>query len=235
MRTRHVVWLAVGIGFASLFAGVGLPLLAGAADKEATAGTLTVSGSGTVDTVPDTAAMSFGVTTQAATASAALAQNSAEAAKVIAAVKGAGVAAKDIQTQAVSLQPRTNETGEAILGYTAFNTVGVTVRELGRLGAVIDGAVAAGANTVGGPSLTSGDNDALYRSALKAALANARAKAETLADAAKRSLGAVQSISEGSGPTPIPLAGRDAAAPSVPVEPGTQHIQATVTVTFALR
>jgi uncharacterized protein YggE len=233
MRTRHVVQLGAAVAFASLFAGVGLPLLAGAAESAAADSSVTVSGSATADAVPDTASTSFGVTTQAATASAALAQNSAEAARVIAAVKAAGVAAKDIRTQAVSLQPRTSETGEAILGYTASNSIAVTVRELERLGAVIDAAVAAGANTVDGPSLTRGDTDALYRAALKSAIADARTKAEALAEAAKRSLGAVQSIAEGSAPQPLPVIAKDAAT-AVPIEPGTQQIQATVTVTFAL-
>ncbi|MHB8643220.1 MAG: SIMPL domain-containing protein [Gaiellaceae bacterium] len=235
MRTRHVVWLAGALAFASLFAGIGLPLLSHAAGKDAKAGTVTVNGTGTVNTVPDTASMSFGVTTQAATAAAALAQNSSDAAKVIAALKDAGIAAKDIQTQSVSLQPRPNGTGDAIVGYTASNSVGATVRDIGHLGPVIDAAVAAGANTVNGPSLTREGADALYRDALKAAVADARAKAGALADAAKLSLGAVQSMSEGGGGVPLPFAaGRAADVTSTPIEPGTQQVQATVTVTFAL-
>jgi uncharacterized protein len=235
MRTRYVVWLAGALAFASLFAGIGLPLLSHAAAKDAKAGTVTVNGSGTVSTIPDIASMSFGVTTQAATAAAALAQNSAETAKMIAALKDAGVAAKDIQTQSVSLQPRTNDTGDGIIGYTAQNSVGATARDIGHLGAVIDAAVAAGANTVDGPSLTRDDTDALYRDALKAAVADARAKAGALADAAKLSLGAVQSMSEGGGAVPLPFAAaRPADTVSTPIEPGTQQVQATVTVTFAL-
>ena len=234
MKTRHVVWLACALAVASLFAGIGLPLLSHAAAKDAKAGTVTVDGTGTVNVVPDAASMSFGVTTQAATAAAALAQNSTEAAKVIAALKDAGVAAKDIQTQSVSLQPQTNATGDGIVGYTAVNSVGATVRDIGELGAVIDAAVAAGANTVDGPSLTRDNTDALYRDALKVAVAAARAKAGALADAAKLSLGAVQSISEGGGAVPLPFAaGRAADVASTPIEPGTQQVQATVTVTFA--
>jgi uncharacterized protein YggE len=233
MRTRYVVWLVAALAFASLFAGIGLPLLSHAAEPKA--GTVTVNGTGTVDTVPDTASMSFGVTTQAATAAAALAQNSSQMANVIAALKAAGIAAKDIQTQSVSLQPQTGPDGNAVAGYTASNSVGATVRDIGKLGAVIDAATAAGANTVYGPSLTRADTDALYRDALKAAVADARAKAGALADAAKLSLGAVQSMSEGGGAVPLPYAaGRAADATSTPIEPGTQQVQATVTVTFAL-
>jgi uncharacterized protein YggE len=233
MRTRYVVWLAGALAFASLFAGIGLPLLSHAADAKA--GTVTVNGMGTVDTVPDTASMSFGVTTQAATAAAALAQNSTEMAKVIAALKASGIAAKDIQTQSVSLQPQTGPDGNAVTGYTASNSVGATVRDIGKLGAVIDAATAAGANTIYGPSMTRDDTDALYRDALKAAVADARAKAGALAEAAKLSLGAVQSMSEGGGAVPLPFAAARAAdTASTPIEPGTQQVQATVTVTFAL-
>jgi uncharacterized protein YggE len=231
MNSVRTVWLALGLLGASLFAGVGLPFLAGAADAKPA--TVTVMGNGTATTVPDTASMSFGVTTQAPTAAAALAANSGDMAKVIAALKGAGVAAKDIQTQAVSLQPRTSENGDAIVGYTATNEVSAVVRDLGRLGAVIDAAVGAGANTVSGPSLTREDTAALHRDALQAAFAEAKERATALAQAAKATLGAVQSISEASVPGPLP-ADRLQAVSATPIEPGTQQIQATVTVEFGI-
>src|SRR5262245_41963639 len=89
----------------------------------ATTRSLTVTSSGTATAVPDRAAFSFGVTSQAKTASGALAANGAEMRKVIAALKSAGVAAKDIQTASVSLSPRYSPNGEDIVGYTASNTV----------------------------------------------------------------------------------------------------------------
>ncbi len=157
MRTRHVLVAAATLGLATLLAGGGAPLLARA--DEPVPGTVTVSGTGTVTAVPDTAVVSFGVVTQAQTATQALAANSAVAARVISALKTAGVATKDLQTEAVSLSPRYSDRGDEILGYTATNTVSATVRELGRAGAVIDAAVAAGANTVQGPSLRRSDAD----------------------------------------------------------------------------
>jgi uncharacterized protein YggE len=225
MRTRHVIWLAGALLTASLFAGIGLPLLARADTKPAT---VTVQGTGTIETVPDTATMTFGVTTRGDTAAAALADNSSQMTKVIAALKSTGVAAKDIQTQTVSTYRRDDGS------YEANNTVSAIVRDVARVGDVTDAAVGAGANVVGGPSLAKDSTDGLYRDALKKAYVDAKAKAGALADAAGMSLGALQSISEGAPSLPVPYAGISAKDTSVPVEPGTQQVQATITVTFAL-
>jgi uncharacterized protein len=118
----------------------------------------------------------------------------------------------------------------------ATNTVSATIKELAKAGALIDAAVNAGANQVNGPSLSHGDQDALYRQALKAAVANARANAQVLASAANVSLGRVTTIVEGGGaPQPIPFAAADKAmAESTPIEPGTQQTTANVTVTFSV-
>jgi uncharacterized protein YggE len=98
---------------------------------------------------------------------------------------------------------------------------------------VIDAAVAAGANQVYGPSLSRSDQDDLYRQALRTAYADARAKAQVLAAAAGLSVGRVLAMQE-SGGVPVPLVDRAGAAETqVPIEPGTQSIQASVTVTFA--
>jgi uncharacterized protein YggE len=135
----------------------------------------------------------------------------------------------------VSLFPRTDERGTGIVGYTASNTVTATIRALGEAGAVVDAAVEAGANTVSGPSLTRGDTSALERQALRAAFAAARQKAEALAEASGQTLGAVTAIVESGAPTPMPVAARDAIESSVPIVPGTQTVEASVAVTFALR
>ena len=195
------------------------------------AGGVTVTGQGAVTTTPDRAVFSFGVTTQAATATVALQRNGEAIQKVIAALKAHGVADANIQTQVVSLSPRTSDKGE-IVGYTASNAVSAQAT-VERAGEVIDAAVAAGATDVSGPSLTRTDQDVLYRQALKAAVADARAKAQVLAGAAGVGLGAVTSIVEGSSaPVPVPLGRTE--APATPVQPGTERIEATVTVTFAV-
>ena len=191
---------------------------------------ITVQGTGTVNTVPDRAQISFGVETRAATAKAALSGNAAEMRRVIAAVKAAG--ATDVQTQSVSLQPQYSEAG-AVQSYVAQNSVSGTIRDLAKAGAVIDAAVDAGANQVYGPSLSRGDQAELYRQALKAAVADARSRAQALAAAANLSLGRVTQILEsGSAPSPVFSAAKADEA-GTPIEAGTQQIVASVQVTFA--
>ena len=226
--------LAAAAGLVVAFVGVGQPESAGSAGASG-ARTITVTGSGAVTTVPNRAVFSFGVTTQGRTASAALAENAAEMRKVIGALKDAGIAAADIQTESVSLSPRYSNDGEAILGYTASNSVSATAKDINRAGSIVDAAVGAGANQVAGPSLTRSDTTSLYRRALEAAVADARTKAAVLAAASHARLGAVRSVLEGSAsPVPVPLAKSAGAADSTPVEPGTQRIEATVTVVFAI-
>jgi uncharacterized protein len=112
--------------------------------------------------------------------------------------------------------------------------VSVRVRNLDRAGPVVDAAVGAGANQVYGPSLTRSDQEAVYRGALKAAYADARAKAQALADAAGVTLGAMTSTVEGGASAPMPLAAGRAEDAKATIEPGTQEIQASVSVTFAV-
>jgi uncharacterized protein YggE len=207
---------------------------AGASSEATVQHSIVVTGQGSVSTVPDRAQVSFGVSTDAKTASAALRANAAEMTKVIAAVKGEGVAAADIKTDLVSLSPRYSQSGDAVVGYTATNSVSATIRNLARIGGTIDAAVDAGANQVSGPNLSRGDMTALYRAALRAAIANAKGKAQTIAAASGLHLRRITDVSEASSapvPQPLTKAGADAATP---VEPGTQLVEAAVTVTFAV-
>jgi uncharacterized protein YggE len=197
---------------------------------------ITVTGTGTDSAAPDQATFSFGVQTEGASAKAALDANSAKMALVIAALKRAGIAEKDLQTQDVSVMPRQDETGQ-IDGYFADNSVQALVRKLAGAGAVVDAAVAAGANQSSGPSFDQSRHDAIYRGALRAAVADARTKAEALAAESNTSLGRVTRIVEGSAEPPVPMYERamsDSAKAATPVEPGMQEVQATVTVTFEL-
>ena len=207
---------------------------AGASSEAAVQHSIVVTGQGSVSTVPDRAQVSFGVSTDAKTASAALRANAAEMTKVIAAVKGDGVAAADIKTDLVSLSPRYSQNGDTVVGYTATNSVSATIRNLAKIGGTIDAAVDAGANQVSGPNLARGDMTALYRAALRAAIANAKGKAQTIAAASGLHLRRITDVSEASSapvPQPLTKAGADAATP---VEPGTQLVEAAVTVTFAV-
>jgi uncharacterized protein len=221
----------LGVAVVALLAGAGG---AGGASSAAPAHAIVVSGSGSVATTPNRAQVSFGVATDAKTASAALRANGAEMAKVIAAVKSQAIAAADIRTEFVSVSPRYSPNGDEIVGYTASNSVSVTLRDLGKTGAVIDAAVDAGANQVSGPNLGRSDANALYRQALRAAIANARAKAQTIASASGLKLRRITDVSESGGPAPVPEAAKTSATPSTPIEPGTQLVEATVTVTFSV-
>ncbi|MBV8065685.1 MAG: SIMPL domain-containing protein [Actinobacteria bacterium] len=217
---------------------VGLALLAGGASAattdSATTDTVTVTGTGSVTAVPDQAEFDFTVSTKGMTASDALDANGKTTSAVIAAVEKAGVDETDIQTQGVSLDPVTSSDGTKITGYTASDTIDVTKLPIAKAGDVVDAAVGAGANGVSGPNLTVSSQDTLYAQALTAAVAQAKSKAQTLAGAAGRTLGAVTTIVEGGSTPPVPFAEGAAKGSSTPIEAGTQQIQATVTVTYAL-
>ena len=230
MKTR-ILLIAVPVVVAAALAAATLPVSASSAAAEA--GGITVQGTASVTSVPDRAEVSFGVESQGQTARAALAANATEMRRVIAAVKAAG--GTDVKTQSVSLSPRYNETNE-VQAFVATNSVSATIKDLAKAGAVIDAAVNAGANQVYGPSLSSGDQTELYRQALKAAVANARANAQVLAAAANLSLGRVTAIVEnGGGPQPLSYAADKAmAVESTPIEPGTQQTTASISVTFAV-
>jgi uncharacterized protein len=228
---RIAVIAAAGLAIAA-FAGVFQPAGARGQAPGAPSGSITVLGTGSTNLAPDRASFAFGTVSQARTASAALAASSQAAARVVNALRQAGVSRADIQTSEIALSPRMNENGDEIVGYTATNTVSAEVRRLAVAGDVVDAAVGAGANQVYGPNLVSSDQAAAYRNALKAAVAEARAKAETLASAAGKTLGEITAISEG-GATPQPLPATGARDSATQIEPGTQRIEASVSVTFA--
>jgi hypothetical protein len=234
MKIASIAALAAALGVGVAFAGVGRP---GAAHGSAAAlsdRTVTVDGVGTARTIPDTAQLSFGVDTQAATASAALAANAQKMRRILVALRQSGVAKEDLQTQDVSVYPHQNGSGEPD-GFDASTSVSATVRRIGATGKVVDAAVAAGATETSGPSFSRSSREALTQQALRDAFANARSKAQVLAQAAGAQLGQVQRIEESApAPEPQPLMYAAADANGTPVEPGTQTVQQTVTVTFSL-
>jgi hypothetical protein len=224
-----------GLESGVLAAGASAESLA-AAGAAVSAGGITVVGTGTATVAPDTATWSFGVQTSAESAEAALAANSEAMDRVLAALRNAGIEGKDLQTEQVSVYPRTSDDGISIVGYDASNTVRATIRNLDEAGAIVDAAVAAGANQVYGPSLTVSDTEAQYRAAVEAAFADARTRAEAIAGLAGVTLGAPVAIVEGGGGGAVPYYGDVAveAARDVAVEPGTQDVGASLTVTFAI-
>jgi uncharacterized protein YggE len=227
-RFFPILTLAAAVIAAAAFAaGAG----AAAAARE-----ITVSGSGIATTVPDEAQFSFGVTVTGPTAKAALTADARKMNALIAAVKAEGIPAAAIQTSQVSLTPNTNEAGTKIVSFTASNSITVTTKEIAKAGAIVDAAVGAGANLVSGPSLRHSDQQALHQSALTAAVADARSRAQAIAAASHVRLGAVLMVIESSS-TPIAFdqTAKAAALPSTPVEPGTVQVEEDVTVTFAIR
>lgn len=230
---RMLIAAAFVLAVAALV-GVAQPQQARGQEADGPDRSITASGLGSVTTVPDRAHFSFGVQAQSRTASQVLEAADAQLTRVVAALRSAGIAQADIQTEQISLSPRTSEDGVQIVGYMAVSSVSVRVRNLDRAGPVVDAAVGAGANQVYGPSLTRSDQEAVYRSALKAAYADARAKAQALAEAAGVTLGAMTSTVEGGASAPMPLAAGRAEDAKATIEPGTQEIQASVSVTFAV-
>lgn len=200
--------------------------------------TVTVVGDATATAPNDTAAFTLRVATRSRQAAVALNRNSARTRRVIAAVKAQGIPAADIQTQQVSLsrvRVKTRNGGHRRV-YRATNGIGVTVRKVGRTGAVIGAAVNAGATSVSNLNLSSSKSRTLYRQALGDAFDDAKAKAQELADRAGATLGSAQTITEGF--DEFSSGDQSYAAPqagsSAPIEPGTTDIFAEVTVTFAL-
>jgi uncharacterized protein YggE len=233
MKPLRIVALVAVASAVVAFAGVGRPESAGGAEKPA--GGITVTGVGTITSVPDEASFSIGVQTQGSSAREALSANSEQMRRVIAAVRSAGVAKSDVKTQDVSVSANYADEGR-IDGYSARNTVLVKIRDLAKAGAILDAASNAGANEVYGPMLSRSDEDDLQAKALRGAVEDARKKAKALADAAGVPLGRVTAMTEGyaGGPQPYYASDVRLAKAEAPIEPGTQDSQATVTVTFAI-
>jgi hypothetical protein len=228
---RIAVLVVLGAAVVAL-AGVGRPESAGGASTPS--GGITVTGTGSIKTVPDEAEFTIGVQTKGSTAREALAANSERMRRVVAAVRAAGVEKENVQTQEVSVSP--SYEGNEPRGYTARNAVSVQVR-LSKTAAVLDAAANAGATEVYGPMLSRSDREQLQAKALRSAVDDARSKAEALADAAGVQLGDVTAIKEGydSGPEPYYAQAMTLAKDSsVPIEAGKEDVQASVTVTFAI-
>jgi len=206
---------------------------------------LEVGARGMVRRVPDLATVRAGVTTQAATAAAAMAENADRTARVVAALRRAGVAERDLSTATVQLQPQYRygeNVAPTITGYQAVNGVSVRFRDVAKAGTVLDALVAAGANQIDGPSLSFDRPDAALDEARADAVAKARARAELYARAAGLRVDRIVSITEagqdtGGSPDPRPMfrmAANSAQAASQ-VLPGETEISATVNVRFLLR
>ena len=206
----------------------------------------TLSGEGTASAKPDMAVLTSGVVTQAKTAREALDANTTAMTKLIDSFKSAGIEPRDLATSGFSVQPRyvyaqrNDGTQEAprITGYEVRNTVTVKVRDLAKLGGVLDTAVTQGSNQIDGLAFDISNKAAVLDEARKEAFADARHKAEIYAAAAGVTLGRLRDLSEqGPGfPPPRPMMMRAEAAKSadVPIADGEQEVQVNVTATWEI-
>ncbi len=206
--------------------------------------TISVSGTGRVSLTPDRISFTVGVETMAASVDDALSSNNAKVARVIDALKKAGVADKEIRTSNFSIYPQQQYVeGQRprITGYQVSNNITVTRDRTSNVGKLLGLVVEAGANQVSGVSFVVSDPTRGRDEGLRSAFADARAKAEVLAKAAGRTIGRAISITEG-GYQPPPqrqmmMAQEMAMAKdsSVPIEQGSEEIVFTVSVIFELK
>lgn len=244
---------ALKFALAPIALALSLPGVAMAHDNQpaiaASSTLLTISAEGRSTRVPDLAVFSAGVTTEGKTAGEAMAANSAAMNRVIAALKKAGIADKDIQTSSINLNPVYGQpvvgpngvvSGEPrIVGYQATNMVTIRSRDIKGFGKVLDALVASGANQISGPSFQLSDPAAANDEARVAAMKAARARAELYAKAAGLRVVRIVSISEGGGyapPQPVYLQAKMASADAAPtpISAGELESQINVTVQFEL-
>ncbi len=203
--------------------------------------TITVTGSGQVFLSPDIANISIGVHTEGKDATEAVADNNAQAQEVVETLKSMGVAEKDIQTANFSIYPRQeyDDRGRVIdITYVVENTVRVTVRDLDKIGELLNAVVESGANNIYGIQFDVEDRVSAHSEARKGAVDNARAVAEELAQASGVKLGQVQSITV-FGSTPMPVFEERALVAEgvggVPVSPGQLSLTVEINVVYEIQ
>lgn len=241
--------LLAAAAFAVVAAAAPAALVAPAAAHEPPRGTviegtvLTITAEGLVAASPDMATVSLGVTTEGATADAALRANAERMQRLFQVLHRAGVEERDIQTSGLSVSPQyyyVENQPPQISGYMASNQVSVRVRVLDRLGRIVDQAIAAGGNSMNGISFGLQDQQAALNAARRDAMAEALARVALYAEAAGLRLHRIISIAEGESARPPLVAPyamarmADAAAPT-PVAPGEVETRVTVSVTAELR
>lgn len=192
--------------------------------------------------VPDVARINAGVVTQARTATEAISLNAQQMERVIAALRRAGIADRDIQTSSINLNPeyRYAENQPPVLtGYRASNEVNIRFRDIKETGAILDALVAQGANQINGPMLTIDQPEAALDEARQDALRKARARADLYARALGKRVGRIISITEAGAVQPRPeMAANDsmvtASRAQTKIEPGEHMLSMTLSVSFEL-
>jgi len=230
-------------GLALIAFSAALAALSPAMADEANNRWIEVAGEGSVSAAPDFARVTLGVASTGKTAGEAMVANAKAANALVSLIKAEGVAPADIQTSEMSISPMFSqpahgqETAPTITGYSVTNNVAVTVREIPRLGALLDKAVTAGANSVYGVGFGHNDTSALLDKARPLAVEDAKRKAEIFAGAAGAKIGRLMVLTEEAGRQP-PIAFSRAFAASAPaptpIEAGEDKLTVTVTARFEL-
>ncbi|MES3151180.1 SIMPL domain-containing protein [Sphingomonas faeni] len=203
---------------------------------------LDVTAEGRTTRVPDLATIRAGVVSQSPTAAAALSDNAQRMAKVLAALKRAGVAPRDIATSSVGLAPQyryADNQPPVITGYQATNTVSIRFRDVAKSGTILDALVAQGANQIDGPNLSIDQPDAVLDEARTDAIAQAKRRADLYAKAAGLRVSRIVSIAEsgqdtGGSPQPMMMMRASMAKDSTQIAPGEKDVTVTVSVRFLL-
>ncbi|MCD1295685.1 hypothetical protein CUJ83_11820 [Methanocella sp. CWC-04] len=227
----------------------GIGVASSASENNESERTVTVTGNGYVYTEPDIAKVSVGVVTEANTSSEAMQMNADQMDAVMKSVRRLGIPEKDIKTSQISVQPVYNYQYQPkdatekpkIVGYKASNTVTITVRDMSKVGPVIDASYGSGSNKIDGVSfmLSEEKQSLVYKQALEKAVKDGADKAKTIASAADIEGMKLKTISESGGFYPVyydsynmAAAERASGAAPTPVSPGEQKVQATVTMVY---
>jgi len=249
MNNRATTLLATSLSAIMLAGAFSLPATAQEKHMSRHHARISVSGEGKMTAAPDMAILNLTVLRDAETAREAMTANNEAMTKVLEAMKKAGVEERDLQTSGINIQPRyvypddKNGLKEAkISGYSVSNGLTVRVRDLSKVGSILDESVTLGVNQGGDLTFVNDNPAATINEARKRAVADAIAKAKTLADAAGIGLGRVIEISEQSRPPmPMPIARQvkmmAAAAPqdSVPVAAGENSYDVSVNIVFEIK
>ena len=247
MRSRRkligLIVLMVVLVTASSFA-----IVSGASDstdtqKQDEAKTISANGEGKVFVKPDIAYITIGVQTEASDAKVAQKDNAAKMDKVVKAVKTAGIEDKDVQTQQYSISPKYqyNEKPyrQDVVGYTVNNSIKITIRDISKVGDVLDKCVDSGANVTNSIQFSVTDQSKFYNEALKMAVSNAKGKAEAMASVYDIKLGAPSAISENSSGGVVyqrmenaKMMSASADSASTPIAAGDMEISANVSLTY---
>ncbi len=245
MNMKHKITLIV-MGLAAIFAlSACAAIPAAAAGTDTNIRTLNASGEGKVYLVPDIAYVNIGVHSEAATVAAALKDNNAQAQAIQKALTDMGVDPKDIQTAAFNVYPQqqTPKPGSTdttpVTVYVVDNTVTVTVRDLQKLGSLLDTVVSSGANNINNVQFDVANKDAAMAEARKQAIQDAQNQATEIASAAGVVLGSIQNMSVNANNLPGPVyagkGGFATADSSVPVSAGQLLITASANITYIIQ